>query len=114
MSDKPIQWIGTSKNDLKIFPEDARRKAGLELRLIQQGKQAIDFKPIPSIGKGAEEIRIWTGDTYRVFYVARFPEAIYILHAFGKKTQKTSKKDIELGQKRYQQMIKLREDFSPC
>ncbi|WP_083879570.1 type II toxin-antitoxin system RelE/ParE family toxin [Geminocystis herdmanii] len=56
-------------------------------------------------------MRIWTGDTYRVFYVARFPEAVYILHAFGKKTQKTSKKDIELGKKRYQQMMKLREDL---
>jgi phage-related protein len=111
MSDKPIQWIGTSKNDLKSFPEDARRKAGLELRLVQQGKQPIDFKPMPIIGKGTEEIRIKTGDAYRVFYVARFPEAVYILHAFGKKTQKTSKKDIELGQKRYQQMIKLREDL---
>ncbi len=66
---------------------------------------------MPIIGKGAEEIRIKTGDAYRVFYVARFPEAVYILHAFGKKTQKTSKNDIELGQKRYQQMIKLREDL---
>lgn len=111
MSDKPIQWIGTSKKDLKNFPSDARRKAGLELRLVQLGKQPIDFKPMPIIGKGAEEIRIKTGDAYRVFYVARFPEAVYILHAFGKKTQKTSKKDIELGQKRYQQMIKLREDL---
>ncbi|MBL1208241.1 type II toxin-antitoxin system RelE/ParE family toxin [Geminocystis sp. GBBB08] len=111
MSDKSIQWIGTSKDDLKTFPEDAKRKAGLELRLIQQGKQPIDFKPIPIVGKGTEEIRISTGDIYRVFYVARFPEAVYILHAFGKKTQKTSKKDIELGQKRYQQMIKLRQEL---
>lgn len=111
MTDKPIQWIGTSKNDLKNFPEDARRKAGLELRLVQKRKQPIDFKPMPIIGKGTEEIRIKIGDVYRVFYVARFPEAVYILHAFGKKTQKTTKKDIELGQKRYQQMIKLREDL---
>jgi phage-related protein len=111
MSDKPIQWIGTSKDDLKNFPEDVKYKIGGQLRLVQQGKQPIDFKPMPSIGKGAEEIRIWTGDTYRVFYVARFPEAVYILHAFGKKTQKTSKKDIELGKKRYQQMMKLREDL---
>lgn len=110
MSDKPIQWIGTSLEDLKNFSEDAKYKIGGQLRLIQQGKQPIDFKPMPSIGKDAKEIRIWTGDTYRVFYVARFPEAVYILHAFGKKTQKTSKKDIELGKKRYQQMMKLRED----
>lgn len=110
MSDKPIQWIGTSKDDLRNFPEDAKYKVGVQLRLVQQGKQPTDFKPMPSIGNGVQEIRIWTGDTYRVFYVARFPEAVYILHAFGKKTQKTSKKDIELGKKRYQEMIQLRKD----
>ncbi|MBD2395964.1 type II toxin-antitoxin system RelE/ParE family toxin [Cyanobacterium aponinum FACHB-4101] len=111
MSDKPIQWVGTSKEDLKNFPEDARYKVGSQLRLVQKGYQPTDFKPMPTIGKGVEEIRVFTGDTYRVFYVARFPEAVYILHAFGKKTQKTSKKDIDLGKKRYQQMIKIREDL---
>ena len=111
MTDKPIHWVGTSKNDIRTFPEEARRKAGFELRAIQQGEKPTDFKPMSIIGKGAEEIRIWTGDSYRVFYVARFPEAVYILHAFGKKTQKTSKKDIELGKKRYQQMIKFRKEL---
>ncbi|WP_308254708.1 type II toxin-antitoxin system RelE/ParE family toxin [Geminocystis sp. GBBB08] len=100
--------MGTSKDDLKNFPEDAKYKVGAQLRLVPQGKQPTDFKPMPSIGKGAEEIRILIGDTYRVFYVARFPEAVYILHAFGKKTQKTSKKDIELGKKRYLEMTQLR------
>jgi phage-related protein len=58
-----------------------------------------------------EEIRIWTGETYRIFYVARFSEAVYVLHAFGKKTQKTSQQDIDLGKQRYQQMIKFRENL---
>jgi phage-related protein len=66
---------------------------------------------MPTIGKGVEEIRIWTGETYRIFYVARFSEAIYVLHAFGKKTQKTSQQDIDLGKQRYQQMIKFRENL---
>jgi phage-related protein len=109
MVDKPIQWIGTSKDDIRNFPDEAKRKAGFELRLIQKGEKPTDFKPMSIIGKGVEEIRIWTGNTYRIFYVARFPEAVYVLHAFEKKTQKTSKKDIELGQKRYQQMIQLRQ-----
>ena len=61
------------------------------------------------IGKGVEEIRISTGDAYRIFYVARFEEAIYVLHAFQKKTQKTAKRDIELGQKRYQEMVQFRQ-----
>lgn len=108
MSDKPIYWIGTSRDDIGNFPNEARRKAGFQLRAIQQGKKPSDFKPIPTIGKGVEEIRIWIGDTYRIFYVARFPEAVYVLHVFGKKTQKTSKQDIELGKKRYQQMIQFR------
>jgi phage-related protein len=109
MVDKPIQWIGTSKDDIRNFPDEAKRKAGFELRVIQKGEKPTDFKPMSIIGKGVEEIRIWTGNTYRIFYVARFPEAVYVLHAFEKKTQKTSKKDIELGQKRYQQMIQLRQ-----
>jgi phage-related protein len=66
---------------------------------------------MPTIGKGAEEIRIWTGETYRIFYVARFSEAVYVLHAFGKKTQKTSQQDIDLGKQRYQQMVKFRENL---
>ncbi len=111
MKDKPIHWVGTSKEDIRNFSEEARRKAGFELRAIQKGEKPTHFKSISIIGKGTQEIRIWTGDTYRVFYVARFPEAVYILHAFGKKTQKTSKKDIELGKKRYQQMIKIRKEL---
>lgn len=68
------------------------------------------MKPTTTIGKGVEEIRIWTKDTYRVFYVAKFEEAVYILHAFQKKTQKTSRNDIELGQQRYQQMLQRRKE----
>lgn len=109
MGDKPIYWIGTSREDISRFPEEAKRKAGFQLRAIQKGENPRDFKPISIIGKGREEIRIWIGETYRIFYVARFQEGIYVLHAFEKKPQKTSKKDIELGQKRYQQMIQFRQ-----
>lgn len=111
MTDKPIYWIGTSKEELCSFPQEARRKAGFQLRAIQKGQKPSDFKPMPIIGKGVEEIRVWTGNTYRIFYVARFPEAVYILHVFGKKTQKTAQEDIELGQKRYQQMIQFRQQL---
>ncbi len=64
---------------------------------------------MPTVGLGVEEIRIRTEDAYRIFYVARFAEAVYVLHAFQKKTQKTSKSDIEIGQKRYQQMLQYRQ-----
>jgi phage-related protein len=109
MEDKPINWIGTSKDEVGSFPEDARRKAGFQLRRVQRGEDPVDFKPISTIGKGVQEIRIRTEDAYRIFYVAKFDEAVYVLHAFQKKTQKTSKQDINIGQQRYQQMIQDRE-----
>jgi phage-related protein len=110
MIDKPIEWVGAAKKDLMEFPDDARRQAGFELRSIQQGDLASDFKPMSTVGKGVEEIRIRTDDAYRIFYVARFEEAVYVLHAFQKKTQKTSRSDIELGQQRCKQMLQQRQD----
>jgi phage-related protein len=110
MTDKPIKWIGGAKKDLMDFSDDARRQAGFELRSVQQGDLPSDFKPMFIVGRGVEEIRIRTEDAYRIFYVARFEEAIYVLHAFQKKTQKTSRSDIELGQQLYNQMIQQRQD----
>lgn len=111
MSDKPIYWIGSSKENIAQFPEDAKRKAGFQLRIVQRGDSPTDFKPMSVVGKGVEEIRIKTGEAYRVFYVARFSEAVYVLHAFQKKTQKTSQKDIEIGKQRYQVMIQFRKQL---
>ncbi len=109
MEDKPINWIGTSKDEVGSSPDEARRKAGFQLRRVQRGEAQVDFKPMPTIGKGVQEIRIRTEDAYRIFYVAKFDEAVYVLHAFQKKTQKTSQQDINIGQQRYQQMIQDRE-----
>jgi phage-related protein len=109
MEDKPINWLGTSRDDVGSFPEDTRRKAGFQLRRVQRGEAPVDFKQISTIGKGVYEIRIRTEDAYRIFYVAKFDEAVYVLHVFQKKTQKTSKQDINIGQQRYQQMIQDRE-----
>lgn len=75
---------------------------------MQRGEAPVDFKSMPIVGKGVQEIRIRTEDAYRIFYVARFEEEIYVLHAFQKKTQKTTKQDIQIGQQRYQQMINER------
>jgi phage-related protein len=109
MEDKPINWIGTSRDDIGSFSEDTRRKAGFQLRAVQRGEAPADFKSISIVGKGVQEIRIRTEDAYRIFYVAKFDEEVYVLHAFPKKTQKTSKQDINIGQQRYQQMIQDRE-----
>jgi phage-related protein len=110
MPDKPICWIGSSLEDLSNFPASARRKSGFQLRAIQSGEDPSDFKPMSIVGAGVQEIRIRAEDAYRIFYVARFEETVYVLHAFQKKTQKTSKLDIEIGQKRYQQMLQYRKD----
>jgi len=101
MNDKGILWVGSSLDDLRRFPKEAQRKAGYQLRLVQQGKEPDDFKPMASVGPGVYEIRVQLGDAYRVFYVAKFEEAVYVLHAFQKKTQKTARHDIEIGRQRY-------------
>ncbi len=101
MVDKPIVWIGSSRHELRDFPDEARRKAGFELRALQQGDEPSDFKSMPTIGRGVYEIRIQTGDAFRVFYLSKFDEGVYVLHAFQKKTQKTSKQDIAIGRQRF-------------
>ena len=101
MSDKLLAWIGSSLDDIRQFPQEAKRKAGLELRAIQRGQDPMDFRPMPAVGPGVQEIRIRARRAYRVFYVAKFEEVIYVLHAFQKKTQRTAKQDIEIGQQRY-------------
>ena len=98
---KSLIFLGSSLDDLREFPEDARRTAGHELMEVQLGASPSDFKPMPSVGKGAYEIRIHAGGEWRVIYVAKFKKNIYVLHSFQKKTQKTLTSDIELAVKRY-------------
>jgi phage-related protein len=106
--DKPLLWVGASLDDLRAFPEDARRVAGFELRRVQQGLQPTDWKPIASVGVGVEEIRIHTGQEHRVFYVARFEEGVYVLHAFEKRSRKTPAKETELARTRLSDVLATR------
>jgi len=85
---------------VRAFAKDARKRAGYELYRVQQGLDPTDWKPIPSVGPGVREIRIHTDGEHRVVYVARFDEAIYVLHAFEKKTRKTRRADIDVAGKR--------------
>lgn len=106
---KPIVFVGDSLERLREFPADARHDAGYQLDKIQRGQTPDDFKPVPSIGKGVEEIRVWDDSgTYRVIYAARLRDAVYVLHAFQKKTQATSKRDIDLAKQRLAQVQKER------
>ena len=102
---KSIRFLGDSLKRLREFPEDARQDAGYQLDKVQRGQQPDDFKPMPSIGRGVEEIRIWDeAGTFRVIYTARIVDTVVVLHAFQKKTQTTSKRDIELARARWLQL----------
>jgi phage-related protein len=102
-----VCFLGDSLKCLRDFPDDARHDAGYQLDKVQHGYQPDDFKTMPAIGKGVEEIRVSEASgAYRVIYVARRPEAVYVLHAFQKKTQATSKKDIDIATQRFGRLLK--------
>lgn len=92
---------------MRDFPEDARREAGIQLYQVQSGDDPDDWKPMEIVGPGVREIRIREqSGAFRLMYVARFAEAIYVLHCFQKKTQKTSQRDIELAQQQYKELVR--------
>lgn len=95
-------------DDIRAMPEAARRDIGVELTLVQGGDLPTDWKPIRGVGAGVMEIRVHRPGEFRVIYVAKFAEAVYVLHAFGKKSQKTPKADVDLAKCRYAQMLALR------
>jgi phage-related protein len=105
---RPIHWLGSSLDDIRAMPEAARRDIGVELTLVQGGDLPTDWKPIRGVGAGVMEIRVHRPGEFRVIYVAKFAEAVYVLHAFGKKSQKTPKTDLDLAKRRYAQMLALR------
>jgi phage-related protein len=105
---KPLFWAGSSLQDLRAFPDDARRLAGHELHLVQQGLEPDDWKAMTSVGSGVYELRIRTATEHRVFYLAKFSEGVYVLHAFQKKTQQTSQRDLDLARERYREILRER------
>jgi phage-related protein len=107
--EKPVNWIGTSLNDLAEFPLDVKRKLGMDLYHVQSGLDPVNWKPFPGVGPGTYELVTQDADGwYRVVYVGKFAEAVYVLHSFKKKTNATAKKDVELAQARYKQAMEQR------
>ena len=94
---KALNFIGTSLDDLRIFPDEARRAAGFELYAIQCGLEPNDWRPMPTIGLGVKEIRLHVLGEWRIIFVAKFKDTVYVLHSFQKKGRKTSPKDIDLA-----------------
>jgi phage-related protein len=101
---KALKFIGSSLDDLRAFPAAVRQAVGFELDAVQRGINPSDWKPMISIGTGAYEIRVHLLGEWRVIYVAKFKDSVYVLHSFRKKTQKTKQQDIEVARSRYRQI----------
>ena len=98
----PVCFLGNSLKSLRNFPSSVLQDAGYQLEKVQLGLQPDDFKPMPSVGKGVEELRLWDEPgTYRIIYYAKMQETIYVLHVFQKKSQATSSSDSQLAKARY-------------
>jgi phage-related protein len=99
---KAVIWLGASREDLRAFPAAARRQAGYQLNKVQRGDEPENWKPLNTVGRGVRELRIReTSGAFRVVYIATLPKGIYVLHCFQKKTQKTSRKEIQLAKLRF-------------
>ncbi len=104
---KPVEFLGSALNDLRDFPLSARREAGYQIDKIQHGEEPDDWKLMKTIGTGAQEIRIQDeAGAFRVVYIAKLKNAVYVLHCFQKKTQRTSAQDIALASKRYNELMR--------
>ncbi len=101
---KPVVFVGSSLNDLRDFAPLARQMAGFQIDRVQNGLMPEDFKPMPNVGQGVYEIRVNVQGAWRVLYISRLEDAIYVLHCFQKKTLKTRKEDIDLAQKRHKEI----------
>ena len=111
---KPVRWVGGSKEDLSTFPEDVRRRVGGALWEAQLGRKAPYAKPLKGFG-GAGVLEIvddFDGDTFRAIYTVRFATAVYVLHAFQKKSKRgiaTPKTELNLIEQR---LMRAREDYA--
>lgn len=103
---KPVEFLGSSLDDLRAFPPSAKREAGHQINQVQNGFDPDDWKPMNTVGQGVREIRVRdSAGAFRVVYVAKFTDAVYVIHCFQKKTEKTNKADIDLASKRYRDLL---------
>jgi phage-related protein len=109
---KPVEFVGGSQEAIRSFPRLARTAAGWQLQQVQLGKEPADWKPMPDVGIGVKELRIHRPHEHRVIYVAHFSEAIYVLAAFEKKTERTPKRYLDRARKAYAQIREIRKETS--
>ncbi|MGH9550738.1 MAG: type II toxin-antitoxin system RelE/ParE family toxin [Terriglobales bacterium] len=108
---KPLQWLGNSRTEVRSWPRTLQREAGRALGHVQDGREPSNWKPMATVGIGVNEIKVDDGESAgRVIYIAKFPEAVYVLHAFEKTTPKTSKHDLEIAKVRLKKLIQDRKN----
>jgi len=105
---KHVVWLGTSLDEVRGWTDEAQRDTGYQLFKIQSGLEPSDWKPIASVGSGVQEIRIHCGNEYRVIYLAKLEKAVYVLHAFEKKTRKTPQAALDVAHRRFQLLLSQR------
>ena len=110
MDGKPLIWVGSSREDLRELGPDVRMAFGTDLRRVQSGLQPRDWKPMGSVGTGVAEIRVRVAGAFRLLYVAKFAEGIYVLHVFQKKSQRTSGLDLEIARTRLAAVRRTRKE----
>ena len=106
---RAVLWRGSSLEDVRRFPEPARREAGRQLNFIQHGGEPSDWKAMATVGAGVIEIRIHASGAHRVLVVTKFASAVFVLHAFEKKSRKTARRDLDLARRRYRDLMRERE-----
>jgi phage-related protein len=100
-----LKFVAGAERDYLALPREVRKSGGFQLKRVQEGKEPLDWKPMPSVGKGVREIRIWErAGTYRIIYYVQSSAGVFVLHAFVKKTQKTEQRDIDLARKRLKEV----------
>jgi phage-related protein len=98
---KPARFLGDSVERIREFPPKAKTEAGQQIYRVQCGFDPEDWKPLKQVGPGVREIRIRDeSGAFRIVYLARMEDAVYVLHAFQKKSQATPQRDLELAAKR--------------
>ena len=106
---KDIDFLGDSLDNIRAFSNEAKDDVGYQLDKVQRGESPDNWKPLKTVGVGVKEIRTKVSDgIYRTVYIANLEEAVYVLHAFQKKTDKTAKSDIALAKKRFKDLVSKR------
>ena len=115
---KPLCWVGSSRKDIALMPEEVQDIFGYALYLAQIGQKHEDAKPLKGFGSAGvlEVVEDWHGDTYRAVYTVRFPAAVFVLHVFQKKARKgieTPQHEIDVIRKRLKAAESAAKEYAP-